>query len=99
MLVIDISINRRTVVSSIGAVRMSPEGDVDEDTICEYYIGRIFDGKIKRPIGIIQHRYGDGAEVLAEKVLSVSNNHIMTSSEESRLESLIQIAKDEMLNS
>jgi len=69
MLVIDVSINRKHKISTVGATRVSPKGKVEDDTVCTYEIGRVFDGKIKRVIGTVEHTYGDGAEVLAAKMM------------------------------
>ena len=91
MLVIDISINGRKEIVRIGAVRIFPS-NVDEDTICTYEVGRIYDGRIKRPLGTLEHRYGDMAEVLAEKALSLVNKSSTTSSQEDVLELVERLA-------
>jgi hypothetical protein len=98
MLVIDISINRKIPITSIGARRISPKGDVDDDEICEYEVGRIFDGRIKRPLGKLKHRYGDGAEALAEKAIGIVKNHSSTSEQEEAYEKLIKLASNDMAN-
>jgi len=71
MLIIDITINRIKLVSSIGATRIHPD-EVDENTICTYSVGRVFDGRIFREMAKVKHRYGDGAEELARKMLNVA---------------------------
>lgn len=94
MLVVDISINRETPVSSIGAIRISPENDiVDNDTICTYRIGRVYKGKIPRPFGTIKHRYGDGAEALAATIVSKMKDAELSTIEEDNFERLLSIAK------
>lgn len=99
MLVIDISINRKVNIVSMGAVRISPKDDVDDDTICTYEVGRIFDGVIKRKLGEVKHRYGDRAEVLAEKVIGFINSHSSSTEQEERYETLAKAAIADLMNS
>jgi hypothetical protein len=98
MLVVDISINRKRHVSSVGATRISPVDNIDNDTICKYKVGRIFDGKIKRPIGEVEHRYGDGAEVLAFKILELVSLSGISAIEEENYERLLSIHEQENMN-
>jgi hypothetical protein len=99
MLVIDISVNRQHYITSIGAQRIKPLKDVTDDTVCTYNVGRVFDGKIKRSLGEVKHRYGDGAEALAEKAIGIVKNHHSTSAQEEAYERLISIAVEDMANS
>ncbi len=100
MLVIDISVNRKHFITSIGAQRIEPttKGDIADDTICKYKVGRIFDGAIKRELGVIEHRYGDGAEALAEKSISLVKRHKSTSIQEEAYERLSMIAASDMVD-
>ena len=94
MLVVDISINREKHVSTIGAVRISPDKDyVENDTICTYRIGRVYDNKIPRPFGTIEHRYGDGAESLAAKIVAKMEDAELSAIEEDNFERLLSISK------
>ena len=92
MLVIDISINRKHKISTIGAVRIDPKSEVGDSDLCTYEYGRVYDGKIKRPMGITTHIYGDGAEILAAKVLGLVSESDITALHEHNLERLIDIA-------
>jgi hypothetical protein len=93
VIVVDISINRVKHISSIGAVRINPKTDVDNNTICTYKVGRIYDGKIKREIGTVEHMYGDGAEVLAGKIVAMVSSSPTSAFEEDNLERLLKIAE------
>lgn len=95
MLVVDISLNRGRIVSSIGAVRTNPKGRVDDDTLCTYEVGRIYKGKIPRPAGTIEHLYGDKAEVLAAKALALIAEHNVSATEEDNYDRLIHIVNDD----
>ncbi len=100
MLVIDISINRKHIVTTIGAQRVKPrsKGLIEDDTMCTYKVGRVFEGKIKRELGRIEHRYGDGAEALAEKAISLVRHHNSTAAQEEAYERLTMLASDDMMN-
>jgi hypothetical protein len=98
MLVIDISVSREHIVTSIGAQRTSPMSVSSDDTVCTYKVGRVFDGKIKRPLGSVEHRYGDGAEALAEKAIAIVRNHKSTAQQEESYERLIALASEDYSN-
>lgn len=90
MLVIDISINRERHIATVGAVRVKPsKGKVDNDTMCTYSVGRVYEGVIKREAGQVEHLYGDGAEELALKAIECINNSDLTTIEEDNLERLL----------
>ncbi len=93
MLVIDISINRKHHVTSIGAVRIEPKTDPENDTVCKYKVGRIYEGKIRRELGTVEHVYGDGAEELARKSIALVLRSGVTAIEEDNLERLLKIAE------
>jgi len=97
MLVVTISINGRTVVSRIGARRISHLDErPSDDSVCKYEVGRIFDGRIKRPIGTVEHVYGDGAEVLAKlAVEKVVDDGDLSALEETNFEMLEKIYNSE----
>lgn len=96
MLVIDISVNREVMVSSIGAQRIShTESRPGDDDLCRYKVGRVFEGKIRRPVGEVLHRYGDGAEVLAKLAIEkVVRDSDMSALEESNFEILAKFYAD-----
>ena len=94
MLVVDISINREHTIVSLGAQRISPDkGKIEEDTECTYQIGRLYKGRIKRPMGEIVHRYGDGAESLAGKAIATMLDDSITSLQEDNLERLLSLVE------
>jgi len=94
MLVIDISINRERHITTVGVRRLSPNRDtVDGLEECTYEVGRVYEGKIKRPVGEITHIYGDGAEVLASKALTFILETGGSALEEDNFERLLRFAE------
>ena len=93
MLIVDISFNRTRHISSIGAEKIRAEKNNENDTICTYRVGRVYDGKIKREIGMLKHRFEDGDEVLAGKIIDMATSFSMSALEEDNLERLLNIAK------
>lgn len=92
MLVIDISVNGSHHISSIGAVRISHVDErPDKDDVCTYSVGRIYERKIKRPAGTVEHRYGDSDEVLAVKAIEKVLECGTSSLEEDNLERLMYV--------
>ncbi len=90
MLVIDISTNRENHIVSIGAIRINPtKCNVADDVLCTYEVGRIYEGKIPRPVGEIEHIHGEGAEVLAAKAISKVTDSGGSTLEEDNLQRLL----------
>ena len=95
MLVIDITASRNHRISTVGVVRTYPLGDVEDTQMCVYEFGRVYKGKIKRPMGEIEHVYGDGAEKLAARVMIEVSKSDISAIHEQNYERLIDILEIE----
>lgn len=63
MLIIDISINRETIVDSIGAVRIKPKDTPTQSETCTYKYGYINDVGRVDEIGKTEFPYGSAVKL------------------------------------
>ncbi len=93
MLLVKISINNEHLVSHIGIRRLTPKDKPNDDDVCTYTVGRIFDEEVKVELGTLSHRYKDGAEVLTAKAMALVSEHTLTAIEEEARHRLYKISE------